>query len=178
MNSILIGREKKEETIKRHTKLRSAVYSNSLAMTYQKMGVITTENRCDYISVTFFFKYSCDQFRPLSSIFSNFEFWKMWKSQGNPAKMADSETLKLKITGVFFLINRHTAFYTLILHWYNWRLSYHISIVIYIFFAHKLRIKQGAKKKIFLYRPWKPFFFPIFDWFLTPINIFWKKNNL
>ena len=33
---------KKEKTIKRHTKLRSAVFSNSFAMTNQKVGVITT----------------------------------------------------------------------------------------------------------------------------------------
>ena len=42
LNSILFGREKKEKTIKRHTRLRSAVYSNSLAMNNQKVGVITT----------------------------------------------------------------------------------------------------------------------------------------
>ena len=50
---VLIGREKKEKTIKRHTKLRSAVYSNSLAMNNQKEGVITT--RID--SMTFLFHF-------------------------------------------------------------------------------------------------------------------------
>ena len=33
---------KKEKTIKRHTKLRSAVYSSTLAMTNKKVSVITT----------------------------------------------------------------------------------------------------------------------------------------
>ena len=53
MNSILIRKDKKEKTIKRHTKLTSTVYSNSLAINNQKMGVITT--RID--EMTFCFRF-------------------------------------------------------------------------------------------------------------------------
>ena len=45
----------------------------------------------------------------------------------------------LKIAGVFFLIN---PFNTLILYYNDWRLPYHVSILIYIFTFHKLRIKS------------------------------------
>ena len=122
MNSILIGREKKEKTIKRHTKLRSAVYSNSLAMTNQKVSVITT--RIGAMTFRWHFAFYLED----SSLTRIFEIQRKWP--------------KLKIAGVFFLINRHTAFNTLILYCNDWRLPYHVSILIYIFTFHELRIKS------------------------------------
>ena len=52
LNSTLFGREKKN-TIRRHTKLRSVVYSNSLVMNNQNVGVITT--RLDAMTFRFHF---------------------------------------------------------------------------------------------------------------------------
>ena len=155
MNSILIGGEKKEKTIKRHTKLRSAVYSNSLAMTYQKMRVITTENRCDYISVTFFLNtvvINLDRWVPF---FSNFEFLKSSENGWNS-----------KIAGVFFLINRYTAFNTLILYYNDWRLPYHIIILIFIFTFHKLRLQSRFVVVVF------PFFIFLLKQFLITSDNF------
>ena len=49
-------KREKEKTIRMHTKLRRAVYSNSLAMNNQKMGVIMTRNDATTFRFQFFNK--------------------------------------------------------------------------------------------------------------------------